>query len=105
MPEIAAQREAVSAWIRSGHSIALFLSLHNTETAEYLEGPPENGAAGKYRDLSERLFRILSAETTFAPTRQLSYAEATTTPGVAGRMNVAQGLYRDFKIAAFIMEQ
>ena len=79
---------------------ALFFSLHNTETGEYLEGPP----AGN-RPLAERFFRTLSEETSFAPTRPLSYADTTTTPGMAGRMTVVQGLYRDFQIPAFLMEQ
>jgi zinc carboxypeptidase/carboxypeptidase M14-like protein len=105
MPEIAAQRAAVRAWIDGGHTIALFFSLHNTETGEYLEGPPEKGGEGKFQPLAERFFRILSAETTFAPTVPLRYADVTTTAGMTGRMTVVQGLYRDFKIPAFLMEQ
>ena len=100
MPEIAAQRNAVREWIRSGHSVDLFFSLHNTETSEYLDGPP----AGS-RPLAERFFRTLSEETSFAPTRPLQYSDITTTPGMAGRMTVVQGLYRDFQIPAFLMEQ
>lgn len=105
MPEISAQREAVRAWIRGGHTIALYFSLHNTETGEYLEGPPQGGAAGEFRPLAERLFQILSTETSFAPTTPLRYADVTTTAGMTGRMTVAQGLYRDFQIPAFLMEQ
>jgi hypothetical protein len=105
MPEIAAQRDAVREWIRAGHSVDLFFSLHNTETGEYLDGPGEAGGQGKFRPLAERFFRTLSEETTFAPTRPLQYSGVTTTPGMAGRMTVVQGLYRDFKIAAFLMEQ
>ena len=100
MPEIAAQRNAVWEWIRSGHSVDLFFSLHNTETSEYLDGPPGGG-----RPLAERFFRTLSEETSFAPTRPLQYSDTTTTPGMAGRMTVVQGLYRDFQIPAFLMEQ
>jgi Zinc carboxypeptidase/Cytosolic carboxypeptidase N-terminal domain len=100
MPEIAAQRNAVREWIRSGHSVDLFFSLHNTETSEYLDGPPAGG-----RPLAERFFRALSEETSFAPTRPLQYSDTTTTPGMAGRMTVVQGLYRDFQIPAFLMEQ
>jgi hypothetical protein len=99
MPEIAAQRNAVRKWIRAGHSVDLFFSLHNTETGEYLEGPV------KFQPLAERFFRTLSEETTFAPTRPLQYSDATTTPGIVGRMTVVQGLYRDFQIPAFLMEQ
>jgi hypothetical protein len=105
MPEIAAQRAAVRAWLGAGHPIALFFSLHNTETGEYLEGPPENGGGGKFKSLAERFFQILSAETTFAPTQPLRFAEITTTAGMVGRMTVVEGLYRDFKIPAFLMEQ
>jgi hypothetical protein len=105
MPEIAAQREAVLAWIRDGHTIALYFTLHNTETGEYLEGPPQNGGEGKFKPLAERFFKILSTQTTFDPTTPLRYADITTTAGTTGRMTVVQGLYRDFKIPAFLMEQ
>jgi hypothetical protein len=105
MPEITAQRNAVAAWLKSNHPIDLLLSLHNTETGEYLEGPPDNGGQGKYKPLAERVFRILSTQTSFAPTRPLSFADETTTPGKPGRMTVIQGLYRDFGIAGFLMEQ
>jgi Cytosolic carboxypeptidase N-terminal domain/Zinc carboxypeptidase len=105
MPEITAQRAAVRAWVKAGHPIALFFSLHNTETAEYLEGPPEKGGEANFREFAERFFKLLSTETTFAPTRPLSFADITTTAGKPGRMNVVQGIYRDLKIPAFLMEQ
>jgi len=105
MPEIAAQRNAVRAWLRDGHTVALYFSLHNTETGEYLEGPPAQGADGKLRALAERLFQTLSTQTSFAPTTPLRYADTTTTAGMTGRMTVVQGLYRDFQIPAFLMEQ
>ncbi len=103
MPEITAQRNAVKQWLDAGHSVDLFLSLHNTETAEYLEGPPEE--TGRFHALAERLFHSLTTDTTFAPSRPLFYADVTTTPGMTGRMVVIQGLYRDAKIPAFLMEQ
>lgn len=105
MPEITAQRAAIRKWLDQGNHIDLFLSLHNTETGEYLEGPPDDGGHGKFKDLAARVFHTLESETTFAPTRPLSFAEQTTTAGKPGRMNVSQGLYRDFGIAGFIMEQ
>jgi len=104
MPEITAQREAIARWLEAGGTVDLLLSLHNTETAEYLEGPPQEGE-GRFRDLAERLAGVLERETSFAPSRALSYAAATTTPGRPGRMTVVQGLYRDFGIPAFLMEQ
>jgi len=105
MPEITAQRNAVKQWLEGGNHIDLLLSLHNTETNEYLEGPPDNGGNGKFKPLAERVFQILSQQTTFAPAGPLRYAEETTTPGKPGRMTVTQGLYRDFKIPGFLMEQ
>jgi hypothetical protein len=105
MPEITAQRNAIRKWIEAGNRVDLFLSLHNTETAEYLEGPPENGGGGKYLALAEKLFESLKARTSFAPTRPLSFAGSTTTPGKPGRMTVIQGLWADFQIPGFLMEQ
>jgi hypothetical protein len=103
MPEIAAERSAIAQWLKSGHRIDLFLTLHNTETAEYLEAPP--AAAGPVHDLGEAFFRALVEKTTFNPSRPLSYASETTTEGMKGRMTVNQGLWHDFRIPAFLMEQ
>jgi len=105
IPEITVQRGAVRAWIRDGHTVALYFSLHNTETGEYLEGPPQKDADVKFRPLAERFLNILTTETTFAPTTPLRYADITTTAGMTGRMTVVQGLYRDFQIPTFLMEQ
>jgi len=104
MPEIAAQHAAIAKWVKAGNPIDLFLTMHNTETAEYLEGAPAAGE-GKFRDLGERFFRLLNEKTTFAPTRPLSWAERTTTEGKPGRMTVVQGLYKDFGIPTFLTEQ
>lgn len=101
MPEITAQRNAVEKWLKSGRSVDLFFSLHNTETSEYLEGPPEGSA---FRGLAERFFGELK-QTTFHPSRPLFYAAVSTTLGKPGRMTVLQGLYHDFKLPAFLMEQ
>jgi outer membrane protein assembly factor BamB len=103
MPEIAAQRRAIENWVDSGHKLDLFLSLHNTETGEYLEAPPGDNPA--HWSLAERFFAALGQVSTFAPTRKLFRAEATTTAGKPGQMTVSQGLYHRRKLPAFIMEQ
>jgi hypothetical protein len=103
MPEIAAQRKAILAWVDAGQRVDLFLSLHNTETAEYLEGPPDTD--GRYQALTQRFFELLSERRTFAPTRPPRGAEASTTPGQPGRMTVVQGLYKDRRLPAFLIEQ
>jgi hypothetical protein len=100
MPEIAAQHKAVADWIGSGRTIDFFLSLHNTETAEYLEAPP-----GLMPAVGPKLFDRLVQTTTFHPSRPLFSAGPTTTAGMKGRMTVTQGLWHDFKVPAFLMEQ
>lgn len=99
MPEITAQRKAIYAWLDAGHRIDAFLSLHNTERNEYLEGPEA------FRPLCERIFRTLQRSTTFNPTTPFRDSGTSTTPGKPGRMNVAQGLFHDRKLPAMIMEQ
>jgi len=103
MPEIYAQRKAILDWVDAGKPVDLFLSLHNTETSEYLEGPP--GPEPAHRKLAERFFAMLGKHSTFAPTRPLFFAAETTTPGKPGRMTVSQGLYKARRLPAFIMEQ
>jgi hypothetical protein len=103
MPEIAAQHKAIFDWMDSGRRIDFFLTLHNTESGEFIEGPlranPEMGAR------MGRLFKILSETTTFAPTAQPRDAAPSTTPGKPGRMSVNQALFHDRGIAAMLMEQ
>ena len=100
MPEIAAQHAAVARWLKSGRTIDLYFTLHNTETAEYLQGPP-----GPMPEVGKKLFDTLVRETTFHPSRPLFSGETTTTEGMKGRMTVVQGLWHDFKIPTFLMEQ
>jgi Zinc carboxypeptidase len=96
MPEIAAQHKAILDWVDAGHGLDLFLSLHNTETGEYLEAPKA------FRAIGERLFRVLVDTTTFNPTTPLRDIEETA---ARGRMTVDQGLYHDRKLPAMLMEQ
>ncbi len=103
MPEIAAQRRAILEWVDAGGRLDLFLSLHNTETAEYLDGPPDS--EGRFTQLRDRLFGLLTAKTSFDASRPPRNAEPSTSPGLPGRMSVSQGLWRDRKLPAFLMEQ
>jgi murein tripeptide amidase MpaA len=99
MPEILAQRRAILDWVDAGHRLDLFLSLHNTETVEYLEAP------APFKALGERVFKALAETTTFHPTSPLHEMAATTTPGKPGRMTVDQGLFHDRQLPAMLMEQ
>src|SRR5439155_1991607 len=95
MPEIEAQRSAILGWVDAGHAVALFLSVHNTETAEYLQAP------STFRALGERLLQTLASVSTFHPTGPLR----DTGDAAAGRMTVAQGLFHDRKLPAMLMDQ
>jgi Zinc carboxypeptidase/Cytosolic carboxypeptidase N-terminal domain len=103
MPEIAAQRKAILDWVDAGRRVDFFLTLHNTETSEYLEGPPD--IEGGYRSLMERFFKLLSESRSFAPSRPPRSADASTTIDKPGRMTVIQGLYKDRRLPAFLIEQ
>ena len=99
MPEIAAQRKAILDWVDGGGRVDFFLALHNTESGEYLEGPPA------FRALGEKVLAALKDSTTFHPKSPLRLQPETTTPGKPGRMTVNQGLHHHRKLPAMLMEQ
>jgi hypothetical protein len=101
-PEIAAQRKAILDWVDAGRRVDLFVSLHNTETEEYLDGPPDT--EGRFRPLMERFFKLLSENKSFEPSRPPRLAESSTTIDKPGRMTVIQGLYKDRRLPAFLIE-
>lgn len=94
LPEITAQRKAIYDWVDRGGRIDYFLSLHNTETGEYLEGPEI--------PLLPRLNGLLRDTTTFAPTVPPRILPGKVDPG---RHTVAQALHQHRKLPAFLMEQ
>ncbi len=104
MPEIAAQHKAIASWLEAGNRLDLFLTLHNTETSEYIDGPPED-AHPLHFDTLNRLYKTLRAFTKFSATREPRRSRRSTSDDKPGRMNVVQGLSKDFDIAAFLMEQ
>ncbi len=98
MPEITAQRKALFAWLDAGQRIDLFLTLHNTESGEYVEGCDN-------RELFFSVLKQLKDTTTFNPTVALRVAPESTAPGKPGRMTVIQGLWKDRKVPGSLMEQ
>jgi hypothetical protein len=102
MPEIAAERRAILDWVDSGKRLDFFLTLHNTETNEYLNGPPGSNEA--LRPLLTRVFELWSAGNTFAAAQPPVFANVSTAVGQPGRMNVVQGLYHDRHLPAFEVE-
>ena len=103
MPEIWAQRKAVIDWVDGGNRIDLFLTLHNTETADYIEGPLSAGGP-EVKALGQRFWKLLDEQTKFYSPRGPRDAAVSTTPGMKGRMAVNQALFHDRKIPAFLME-
>jgi hypothetical protein len=93
-PEILAQRKAIEDWLKRGNKINFFLTLHNTETGEYLEGPPDS-------PLGQRLYSNLKQETLFDPDRPYFSRMAVDRPG---RANVIQWLWGTHRVPAFLME-
>jgi hypothetical protein len=96
MPEISAQRKAVLDWVDAGRRVDLFLSLHNTESGEYLQAP------AAFRDLGQRALDLLKERTTFNPTVPLRESTGGAAPG---RMTVSQGLFHHRKLPSMLMEQ
>jgi hypothetical protein len=103
MPEIASQRKAILGWVDSGRPIHLFLTLHNTESVDYIDGPLTAGGPD-LRALGQRFQKLLDETTTFYAPKGARDMRATTTPGMKGRMTVNQGLWAERKIPAFLME-
>lgn len=93
-PEILAQKTAIEQWLAGGKKIDLFLTLHNTETSEYLEGPPDS-------KLGRELWAALKERTAFDPDREYFSRMKVET---AGRANVIQWLWGVHKQPAFLME-
>jgi hypothetical protein len=104
MPEIYAQRKAVLDWVDSGGRIDLFLALHNTESADFIQGPLSAGGP-HILQLGQRFWKLLDTTTSFYSPKGPEDSPVTTTSGMKGRMAVYQGLYHDRKIPAFLMEQ
>lgn len=93
-PEILAQKTAMEAWLAEGNKIDFFLSIHNTETGEYLEGPEGS-------KLGEALYSALREKTTFDPDRVYFSRMKIDSPT---RANVIQWLWNTHQVPAFLME-
>lgn len=96
MPEIYAQKTAIVNWLLQGKKIDIFLTLHNTEAADYIQGP--DLAVG------QRLFDYMSEHSSFKDEQGLREMPATTTEGQRGRMTVNQALWAEQKVPAYLME-
>ena len=102
MPEITAARRTMLGWVDAGHRIDVFLALHNTESADYVEGPVKIGGpaiAAVGNDLVKRLRETTNFYDPASPRGGTGRA-----PVEKGRMTVNQNLFAERKLAAFLME-
>jgi hypothetical protein len=103
MPEIYALRQAILDWVDSRHRIDLFLTLHNQEKEDLIEGPIAAGGT-RFKELADQLSRQLKKKTVFYSPTGISDSGLTTTPGKKGRMTVDQGLFSDRGLPALLLE-
>lgn len=95
MPEIAAEKKVIKDWLEEGNPIDLFLTLHNTEAQDYIEGPS--------LPIGSRFYTEMIRSTSFE-SDSLRIMPLSTTIGQPGRMTVYQALWAELKIPAFLME-
>jgi hypothetical protein len=102
MPEITAQRKAIADWLAQGHSVDLFLSVHNDESpADHVDAPLT--ALPALRPIAEK-FAANLARMTSSSVGAPRDSGINTTPGMKGRMAVYHALAHDHKIPAMLLE-
>jgi Zinc carboxypeptidase/Cytosolic carboxypeptidase N-terminal domain len=94
MPEIWFVKNAILGLVNSGRTIDMFLNLHNTETAEYLETQVSDATS---RLRVNRLFEQLVASTSFDPGGRARFDDHPD--------HSANSLYRQHGIPVVLMEQ
>lgn len=93
MPEIQAQKKAITT---HADQIDLFVTLHNTESADYIQGPD--------LPVGEQFYQAMVHRTSFESEEGVRKMPETTTAGKAGRMTVNQALWAEYQIPAYLME-
>jgi len=93
MPEIQAQKTAVT---EQADQIDLFVTLHNTERADYLQGPD--------LPVGKKLWQAMVDNTSFESEEGVRPMPRSTTEGKKGRMTVNQALWAEYQIPAYLME-
>ncbi len=99
MPEITSVRKTLSDWLDGGHPIHVLVSLHDTESTDYLEGPIGDPLV---RPLSSRLAAELRRATDFYDPK----SPRNSMPGTIdkGRFSVYQYFYARYRVPAFLLE-
>lgn len=99
MPEIASVRQSIESWLAAGKRIDLFLAVHDTESADYVDGPSRNP---KIQPVATELVNRLRETTNFYdPQSPRDTTPASIDPS---RYTAAQYLYGRHGVPAFLME-
>jgi hypothetical protein len=99
MPEIAAPRRTILAWVDGGHRIDLLMNLHNDNT-DYLQGPL--AAAGPaYARAIKQIASLLTQNTAFDGKEPRDLPAGSPEHG---RMDTFQYLFHARKIAVALLE-
>lgn len=101
MPEIAATRKAIEAWLGQGRAIDFFLTIHNTESADYLAGPLTAGGPA-VQALAQRLNALLESATHFRSAGGLR--DSARDESAPGRLNIDGWVFKRTGSPAFLME-
>ena len=96
MPEIHTQKSAMLDWLERDHPIDLFVTLHNTESADYVQGPD--------LPVGQVLQKALVERSSFESDEGLRPMPESTTVGKPGRMTVNQALWAEQRIPAYLIE-
>ena len=96
MPEIQAEKTAIVDWLRQGNRIDFFLTLHNTESADYIQGPDV--------EVGRKFWQNMVKNTSFESSEGLRKMPESTTLGQPGRMTVNQALWAEQHVPAYLME-
>ena len=93
MPEIQAQKVAIA---EQADQIDLFVTLHNTERADYIQGPD--------LPVGKQFYQTMLRQTSFESDEGVRKMPESTTIGKVGRMTVNQALWDEYQIPAYLME-
>ena len=96
MPEIHAQKTAITDWLEQGRDIDLFVTLHNTESADYVQGPD--------LPVGRKFWEGLVQHSSFENDEGLRPMPTSTTVGKPGRMTVNQALWAEQQVPAYLIE-
>jgi hypothetical protein len=93
MPEIFHQKKTIQDWLESGRPIHFFLTLHNTESSDYIQGPQ--------LPAGQKVWESMVANSSFEAPEGLRSIQTQVEPG---RMTVYENLWSEFGIPAYLME-